>query len=271
MARGRTVKPEFFRDRTIGRLGSQTVIVYQAIWCWADDGGVARIEPEVLKGDPLLKWPEFTAAVITTCLVALHGARRIRPYAAGDELLAEVPTLLKHSKINRPSGFRYPREGEEVTDIRAWLSGQVTHGVFSAPSVRVSVSASRPVLPLPIPDSSSQKPFPDAAAVRRSDDVQALVPVEYREQFDRYRRAAGDPLAFEATIRDCGPGGMQAVRGATWLHVGQALREMAASSDPAFSATRLRGFVRRLVPEGPGRTTVGAAPRLRSDLEEPAA
>ena len=126
MARQRTVKPEFFQDKVIARQGSQVAVVYQALWCWADDGGVARIEPDLVKGEAFARWPEYTISVITDCLVRLHSARRIRPYVVGEELFAEIPTLARHSPANHPSRFRHPRDGQEVEDIRAWLTGQLS-------------------------------------------------------------------------------------------------------------------------------------------------
>lgn len=143
MARQRDIRPEFFRDKRMGKLGSQVATVYEALWCWADDGGAVRIEPDVLKGECFIRWPEYTPAILTDCLVSLHAAGRISPYAVGDELYALIPTLDKHSKINRPSKFRYPREGHKVDDIRAWLSGQYTHGALTEHSAPVLPIASR--------------------------------------------------------------------------------------------------------------------------------
>ena len=43
--RARWLKPEFFTDKKIGQLDPVTALVYQALWCWADDGGTAQADP----------------------------------------------------------------------------------------------------------------------------------------------------------------------------------------------------------------------------------
>lgn len=235
----------------MGRLGSRVVVVYQALWVFADDGGVARIEPDVLKGDAFLRWPEYTHAVILDSLVTLHGAGRVRPYAVGDSLYGEMAKLTKHSPINRPSKFRHPRDGQEVADIRAWLSGQ--HSL--TPSVTVSRTGSLPLVP--VTDTRDHTPVPVAVAAVSA--ARERLPDEFRDAYDNWRRAAATPTAYDASVADCGPGGMSATPGATWLHVGQALREMASAGPGGFTATRLRGFIRRLVTEGTGRTKTAAS------------
>jgi hypothetical protein len=43
--RARWLKPEFFTDKKIATLDPTTALVYEALWCWADDGGVCNATP----------------------------------------------------------------------------------------------------------------------------------------------------------------------------------------------------------------------------------
>lgn len=235
MARGRTIKPEFFRDKLIGRLGATVGMVYQALWCWADDGGVCRIEPDVLKGECFMRWPEYTTGVLTDCLAALHGARRIVPYEVDGELYAELPNLAEHSPINHPSKFRYPRGGEAVTDIRAWLTGQYTPVALREPSAPISH------LPLAITNSQTEH---TAAGESDAVELHGLIPEAAHRAVAGFLRAAQDRAAVVASIRAVGPGGIHAV-GVTWDVVGQALTEMAAAG-ARFSARTLRVFAKKI-------------------------
>jgi hypothetical protein len=114
VARGRWVKPEFFKDRKIGQLGSWPAILYQALWVVADDGGVAPCDPDRLKGEMFYSWPGVGLPEIGEGLAALEGAGRIRRYQNGDDVYCEIPNFLTHQKIKNPSTFRFPRTGEAL-------------------------------------------------------------------------------------------------------------------------------------------------------------
>jgi len=68
MARARWLKPEFFEDRKMAEIGPVGALVYQALWCLADDTGVALCDPELLKARMFSRWsavgvPEITGAL----------------------------------------------------------------------------------------------------------------------------------------------------------------------------------------------------------------
>jgi hypothetical protein len=159
------VKPEFFKDRRMADLGSRVVLVYQALWLVADDGGVARAEPDLLHGEMFSRWPEYTPRMVADCLGRLQGAGRITLYAVGDDLFAEIPTFTEHQRIEKPSKFRHPRGGESVTDIHAWVSrGGLPEGSGSTPA---------PIpIPTPIPIPEEEK----ASRVKRVGSPTWLTP-----------------------------------------------------------------------------------------------
>jgi hypothetical protein len=116
MARMRTLKPEFFRDKKIRQLTPTAALVYQAIWCMADDGGVAPADPERIYGEMFIGWTHVTLADITVALSELSGSTRIALYRVGDDVFAEIPKFTEHQKPSHPSKYRYPRGGERVTE-----------------------------------------------------------------------------------------------------------------------------------------------------------
>jgi hypothetical protein len=108
--RARWLKPEFMKDRKIGQLGLAAAIVYQALWCMSDDGGVAKGAAEEIKGQMLVWWEELDVPTIRSSLAKLETAGRITGYTVGDDQYWTLHTLLKHQgKIHKPSRFRHPR------------------------------------------------------------------------------------------------------------------------------------------------------------------
>ena len=116
MARQRILKPEFFKDRVIASLGAHPALVYAALWCVADDGGVARCTPELLHGEMFIRWSQFSPNMVMDCLNRLQEAGVIHIYEAGDETYCEIPNFGKHQNIQHPSKFRYPRLPQGLTE-----------------------------------------------------------------------------------------------------------------------------------------------------------
>ena len=118
--RGRWLKPEFFRDKKIGLLGPIPALVYQALWCVADDGGTARCEVDQLKADMFLHWPSITVEEIENALVKLEESRRISGrYRAGDDVFCRILNFGRHQRVHNASKFRYPQVGAPLTGATA--------------------------------------------------------------------------------------------------------------------------------------------------------
>ena len=107
--RGRWVKPEFFTDRKIADLGPVAALVYQALWCLADDGGTAPADPEIVHGALFSRWSAVGVPEITGALQALSEAVRIECYSVGDDTYAIIKKWSAHQQIHKPSKFRYPK------------------------------------------------------------------------------------------------------------------------------------------------------------------
>ena len=105
--RGRWLKPEFFRDRKMAELGPLEALVFQALWCLADDGGTAPCDPDRLKGEMFFAWSAVGVPEITGALRHLSALSRVKFFQAGDELFCDIVSWPKHQTIHKPSAFRY--------------------------------------------------------------------------------------------------------------------------------------------------------------------
>jgi hypothetical protein len=114
--RARWLKPEFFTDRKIGPLGMCAALVFEALWCVADDGGVAQCDAVLLKGQMFMRWEEITVSAIETALEALTAAGRVQHYSSGDRDYYLIHSWKKNQPVHNPSRFRHPRPAQQVTE-----------------------------------------------------------------------------------------------------------------------------------------------------------
>lgn len=93
-----------------------------------------------------------------------------------------------------------------------------------------------------------------------NDTVEILngnLPPEYLAPLEGYLRSAQHPESVLATIRACGPGGIDEQLGVSWGDVGKAILEMSATPGE-FAPARLRAYIRRLKqPDRPPRPPEG--------------
>jgi hypothetical protein len=197
--RARWLKPEFFTDKKIGPLGMCAALVFEALWCCADDGGAAECEPVLLKGQMFIRWPEISVEAIEQALQKLADAKRIVRYHHGDREFALIKSWEKNQPVHNPSKFRYPRPDHAVTpsnDVRLQQSSGSADAVVRPSSHPRLPDAHTPQLP------NSQTPKSSGAS-------SASVPYleEFEEIFAAYpKRAGGDSkregyLQFRARIQ----------------------------------------------------------------------
>jgi hypothetical protein len=109
------LKPEFFNDKKIGMLGANPALVFEALWCMADDGGTALCNPELVKGQMFSFWPAMGLPEISEALERLAVAERIERYSIGDDEYAAILHFKEHQPVHKPSLFRHPRPPQAVT------------------------------------------------------------------------------------------------------------------------------------------------------------
>lgn len=113
--RARWLKPDFFTDKKIATMPPETALVFQALWVWADDGGVCICDPDYLKSQAFHRWSVFTIEVITRAIRELSDLKRISVYRIGDDYFAEIRHWSRHQAVHKPSKFRHPRPDQQLT------------------------------------------------------------------------------------------------------------------------------------------------------------
>ncbi|HRP64274.1 MAG TPA: hypothetical protein PK400_13320 [Phycisphaerales bacterium] len=101
MARIRTIKPEFFRheglqDLEIANPGAYPMLVFAGLWGHCDKAGRFEWKPRTLKLD-ILPFLEFD---MEKTLMLLAEAGEIHRYEADGKTYGEVPSFVKHQRIN---------------------------------------------------------------------------------------------------------------------------------------------------------------------------
>lgn len=244
VVRIRSLKPGFWVSDDIAALDEPTALMYAGLWNFAGDNGVGRDDARLIKAALYALRESVTVPIIEARMAALAARGVVVRYVVDGKKLYFIPSWSEHQRISHPK----------------------TAGQLPAPSPEDFRNPPEPSGKLPLGcgggggggdgegggGSGAQEGVGGAA--------RGNLPESYRTDYDNYRRSTRNPVGFDAIVADCGPGGMQAVPGATWLHVGQALREMATAGDGNFTAGRLRGFIRQLVRERTGQDAKSSSP-----------
>jgi hypothetical protein len=112
--RARWLKPEFFTDKKIAAMGPIVALVYQALWCMADDSGTVPCDADTVKAQMFYRWSAVGVPEISEALHALAGAGRIVRYQVGDDVFATIPKWTEHQQVHKPSKFRHPAMSQGV-------------------------------------------------------------------------------------------------------------------------------------------------------------
>jgi hypothetical protein len=113
MARIRSLKPEFFRSRTMARVSRDARLTFQGLWCEADDAGNGVADPRILKGalwplDDDIGWQD-----VARHLDELEQVGAIRTYRVRGEDYYSIPKWAAHqSAAFRRGEARYPGPDE---------------------------------------------------------------------------------------------------------------------------------------------------------------
>lgn len=109
MARIRTIKPEFFRSRSLARCSIPARLTFAGLWCEADDHGHGVADPRILKG---VLWPlddEIDPAGVAGQLHELAETEHITLYEVDGEPYYEIVHFEAHqSAAYRRGEAKYP-------------------------------------------------------------------------------------------------------------------------------------------------------------------
>jgi len=101
MARIRTIKPEFWEDEKIGKLSRDCRLLFIALWNFADDFGVFRANPAVLKSKIFPFDDSLRVNEVKSWLDALSIARMILPFEYKKESYYVIRTFKSHQIIDK--------------------------------------------------------------------------------------------------------------------------------------------------------------------------
>jgi len=99
MARIRSVKPEFWSDRSLAKLSRDTRLLYIALWNLSDEHGRLHGDPRFIKGHCLPYDDDLTLGDIDRLLDELANTGRVIRYCGDDDPFLYLPTLSKHQRL----------------------------------------------------------------------------------------------------------------------------------------------------------------------------
>lgn len=96
MGRIRTLKPDFFRSRSLAKVSIPARLTFQGLWCEADDHGHGIADPRLLKGALWALDDEVTADHVLIHLEELAGTGHITLYEVDGDAYYEIVEWEKH-------------------------------------------------------------------------------------------------------------------------------------------------------------------------------
>ena len=129
MARIRSIKPEFWKDRKLAReLDREQRLAYIALWNEADDEGRFEASTRSLLGAIFPHDEDLDREWMETLLRKLVETERVVLYEANGERCGHLTKFKKHQRISHPGKGRLPSPPEDIEHPYGWL-GRVSGGV----------------------------------------------------------------------------------------------------------------------------------------------
>ncbi len=110
MGRIRTIKPEFWKSRPVGRLPLRARLAF--IWTWneADDCGRLEWDPAIMRAGAFM-FDELSLGDAEDVMAEIAGAGLVVLYTVDGKAYAEIKGWLEHQRIKKPSAPRCPSAG----------------------------------------------------------------------------------------------------------------------------------------------------------------
>lgn len=121
MARIRSVKPEFWSDRSIARVSRDARLLYISLWNQADEHGRLHGDPRWVKGHCLPYEDDLDLADIDRLLDELENLGKVRRYVHDGDPYLYLPNLKKHQRLESakvPSRLPEPPEPDDDPSVR---------------------------------------------------------------------------------------------------------------------------------------------------------
>lgn len=120
MARIRSIKPEFWASESLGRLagpeGRQARLLFIALWNHAEDHGVCRAAPALIRSQAFPYDEDVSASDVSRWLALLECGRFIVRYERNGSAYAWIRGFDEHQKIDRKSKTTLPEPSRHETE-----------------------------------------------------------------------------------------------------------------------------------------------------------
>jgi hypothetical protein len=116
VARIRSIKPEFWSDRSMARVSRDARLLYIALWNQADEHGRLHGDARWIKGHCLPYEDDLDLADIDRLLDELAQAGKVQRYITGEDPYVFLPNLSKHQRLEAgkvPSRLPEPPEPDD--------------------------------------------------------------------------------------------------------------------------------------------------------------
>lgn len=109
MGRMRTMKPEFFRSRSLGKLPRDARLLFAGLWTESDDHGNGVADGRLLKGAIFPYDDDLEHEHVFALLCMLAASSHIQLYTVGDETYFHIINFVRHqAPAYRRGGPKYP-------------------------------------------------------------------------------------------------------------------------------------------------------------------
>lgn len=112
LPRKRMIDPNFWRDEKISELEPITRLIFIGLWTFADDNGVGRANPKLLKADILPYDDTFRVSDFQKSLEKLSTLKMITLYEIEGQNYYYINNFIKYQTINRPTPSNLPLPSE---------------------------------------------------------------------------------------------------------------------------------------------------------------
>ncbi|MEV4247000.1 hypothetical protein AB0J63_26750 [Streptosporangium canum] len=99
MARIRSIKPEYWSDRSVARLSRDARLLYIAMWNQADEHGRLHGDTRWIKGHCFPYEDDLDLADVDRLLDELAAGRKAQRYVVDDDPYVFLPNLAKHQRL----------------------------------------------------------------------------------------------------------------------------------------------------------------------------
>lgn len=107
MPRTRSIKPEFWSDEKLGGLSFIERLLFLGMWTFADDEGLIRANPQLLKSQ-IFPYDDIKNAVIENALETFERKEMIFRYKISDQNYAWVVKFRIYQRIDKPQPSQNP-------------------------------------------------------------------------------------------------------------------------------------------------------------------